>query len=88
MNEQQTKVVIVQSPKSVGVAIILTFFFGPLGMFYATVKGAIIMMVVSLVVGIFTLGFGLLLTWPACIIWGAMAASAHNKKLLAGVQQQ
>ena len=80
--------VIAVSPKNVGVAIILTVLFGPLGMFYSTITGAIIMMVVSLIVGVLTIGFGLILTWPACIIWGAMAANAHNKKLMAGVQQQ
>jgi hypothetical protein len=87
-NEQGKQVVIAVSPKSVGIAIILTVLFGPLGMFYSTVTGAIIMIVVSLVVGIFTVGFGLLLTWPMCIIWGAIAASAHNKKLMAGVYKQ
>jgi hypothetical protein len=87
-NEQGKQMVIAVSPKNVGVAIILTVLFGPLGMFYSTITGAIIMIVVSLVVGVLTVGFGLVLTWPACIIWGAMAASAHNKKLMAGVQQQ
>ena len=35
-----TTVVTVASPKSVGVAFLLTFLFGPLGMFYSTVSGA------------------------------------------------
>lgn len=87
-NEQAKQMVIAVSPKNVGVAIILTILFGPLGMFYSTIAGAIIMMVVSLVIGLVTLGVGLLLTWPVCIIWGAMAASAHNTKIMAGVQQK
>lgn len=87
-NEQAKQMVIAVSPKNVGIAIILTILFGPLGMFYSTIAGAIIMMVVSLVIGLVTFGVGLLLTWPVCIIWGAMAASAHNKKIMAGVQQK
>ena len=84
MNEQGQQVTVVLAPKSVGIAIILTFLFGPLGMFYSTITGAIVMMVISAVVGVLTVGFGLLLTWPVCIIWGAIAASSHNKKLMAG----
>lgn len=82
-NEHGRQVIVAVSPKNVGVAIILTVLFGPLGMFYSTVSGAIIMMVVTAIVFFFTLGFGLLLTWPICVIWGAVAASAHNKQLMA-----
>lgn len=84
-NEPGKQVVIVAAPKNVGIAILLTVLFGPLGMFYSTIVGAIVMMVISLIIGVVTLGFGLLLTWPVCIIWGALAANAHNKKLLVGV---
>jgi hypothetical protein len=70
-----------------GVSIILTILFGPLGMFYSTVSGAIIMIVVSFVAGILTFGLGLLLTWPASILWGAVATSSYNKKLIEGAKQ-
>ena len=80
-NEQAQKVIVVSAPKSVGIAIILTVLFGPLGMFYSTIIGAIIMMIISVIAAIVTVGFGLILTWPVCIIWGALAAKAHNKKL-------
>ncbi|MFQ6083954.1 MAG: hypothetical protein ACE5WD_11455 [Candidatus Aminicenantia bacterium] len=70
--------------KSMGVAILLTVLFGPLGMFYSTIWGAIIMIVVSAVVGLLTLGFGLIITWPICVIWAAVATSSYNKKLLSG----
>lgn len=81
------QVVVVQSTKSMGVSIILTVLFGPLGMFYSTVIGAIVMAILSVIVAVFTVGIGLIITWPICIIWGAVATSSHNKKLLAGVQQ-
>ncbi len=86
MAEEQLvqKVVMVQSVgKSTMVAVILSFFFGPLGMFYSTVTGGIIMLIISLIVGIFTLGFGLIVTWPICVIWAALAADRQNKNVLA-----
>lgn len=67
--------------KSVGASIALTFFFGPLGMFYSTVTGAIIMLVLYLVIGFFTLGLGLIVLHPIAIIWGAVEVSNYNKKL-------
>jgi hypothetical protein len=79
-------VVVVSNPKSVGVAILLAFCFGPLGMLYSTVGGAVVMFFVSFFVGIVTLGMGLFITWPACVIWAAYAASEHNRRLPYGVQ--
>jgi hypothetical protein len=72
--------------KSVGVAFALAFFFGPLGMLYATVGGAVTMFFVSLVVALITVGFGLLITWPICIIWACMATNSYNATLLASRQ--
>ena len=66
--------------KSVLIAFLLAFFFGPLGMLYTTVSGAIIMLVVSLVVGVFTFGLGLLITQPICVIWSVVAANSHNSQ--------
>ena len=80
MNQQPT--VVVMSTKSVGVAIVLTFLLGPLGMLYSTVLGGLVMLVVSAVVGILTLGFGLVVTHPLCILWAAIAAHSHNQRLL------
>ncbi|MGO8881153.1 MAG: hypothetical protein ACLPVO_08350 [Desulfomonilaceae bacterium] len=76
--------VIVTPTKSVGISIILTVVFGPLGMFYSTISGAIIMLIISAVVGLVTFGYGLILTHPICVIWGALAANSYNKKLLEG----
>ena len=78
-----TTVVNVSPAKSVGVAFLLTFLFGPLGMLYSTVTGALIMILVAIfggmLVGFVTLGFGWLafgpMVWIASIIWGCVAAS-------------
>lgn len=68
VSEQARQVVVVTPTKSVGVAILLTALFGPLGMFYSTIAGAIVMIVVSILVGAFTAGIGLIVTWPICVI--------------------
>lgn len=65
--------------KSVAASILLTIFFGPLGLFYTTAEGALIMCVVTFF-SMFT-GIGLLIAWPACVVWGAMAAEAYNRRL-------
>lgn len=75
-------VVVVGKSKSVGIAFLLSFLFGPLGLFYSSVAGGIIMLILGVAVGIITLGFGLIFIWIACIIWAVIAANSANKKLL------
>ena len=77
--------VVVAPTKSVGISILLTVLFGPLGMLYSTILGGLVMIGVSLVVGVLTLGLGLFLTWPICVIWGAIAANSHNQRLMATI---
>lgn len=74
-------VVVVRNQKSVGVAILLSFFFGPLGMLYSTVGGAFIMFMVTIFAMAFTFGLGIFVTWPICVLWAAHAASEHNRRL-------
>ena len=78
---QQTTVIQVGGQKSVVGAVLLAFFFGPLGMLYATVPGALIMFVISFPILFVTLGLGLIVTLPICAIWAGIAASSHNTRL-------
>ncbi len=78
---QQTTVIQVGGHKSVGGAVLLALFFGPLGMLYSTVVGALVMFVVSIFVAIATLGLGLIITLPICAIWAGIAANSHNSRL-------
>ncbi len=76
--------IVVRPPKSAGVAFILSFLFGPLGMFYSTVTGALVILGIDFLlifVTIFTLGFGGFLyffTWIGGIIWAVVAANNYN----------
>lgn len=80
-----TQVVVVGSRKSVGVAMILSIWLGPLGMLYSTVRGAVVMFFLNLFVAVVTLGIGLVLTWPIGVLWAAYAASEHNRRLTVNV---
>lgn len=88
MAVQQTTVINVGTQKSVVGAVLLAFLFGPLGMLYSTVIGAVVMFFVSLIIVIPTLGLGLIITIPIGMIWAGFAADAHNKKLGSFASQQ
>ena len=83
VNKTETPQHIIVTPtKSVAISIILTFLFGPLGLLYSTVSGGIIMIVIGIILFILTAGLGLIPTWPVCMIWGVIAVSNSNKKVL------
>jgi hypothetical protein len=86
-SSQQPQRIVVVPAKSVGLAIFLGVFFGPIGLLYSSVTGAIVMFIVNIVALVATLGFGLFLTWPICGVWAAVAAKSYNEKLLAGQRQ-
>jgi hypothetical protein len=60
--------------KSVGVALLLTFLFGPLGMLYSTVVGGLVMLLISIPVSIVTFGIGWVVLLPLEMLWAALAA--------------
>ena len=66
--------------KSLGVAVALAFFLGPIGLFYASITGAMVMLTVSVVVLVPIL-LGLHINaviyfpvWVVCVLWAAFAA--------------
>jgi hypothetical protein len=71
------------APKSMVASLLLTFFFGPFGLFYASIVGGIVMLIVTFVAAALTLGFSVLVTWPICMIWAAIATSNYNTRLAA-----
>lgn len=79
--QQPVQVVVAKSEKSMGLAVVLSAIFGPLGLFYSSIIGGFVMMAVSFVVGFITLGFGLIVTWPTCILWAYLSTKRYNAKL-------
>ena len=88
--ENKTQHIVVTATKSAGISILLTIIFGSIGMFYSTVKGAIIMTLLTIVLAVVFLASNpaLLIVhfpvmWIISIIWGAMAVKSYNNKILA-----
>jgi hypothetical protein len=72
------KIVVVGAQKSTAVAILLAFFFGPLGLLYSTTAGAITMFFVNLVLFFILPVVGLIFGWIGCVIWAIIAVSQTN----------
>ena len=81
---QQPQMIITQAPKSMGLALILTFLFGPLGLLYADVRDGLIMICISIAVAFITLGFGLIFVWIGSMIWAYMDVEKYNRQLMLG----
>lgn len=76
----QQKLLQQMKKKNMTLALILSFFFGPLGLFYATVKGGAIMLGISIILHL-TIGVGIFFTWIPCMICAYVAVDNYNKEL-------
>lgn len=83
--------IIVQPPKSVAIGIILAIFFGPIGLFYSSILGGVVMLVIGSILNFFgamAFGVGLLITVPVtciiCAVWSYVAVTSYNEKFLSG----
>jgi hypothetical protein len=75
--------------KSVAAALVLTFLFGPLGLFYCVAWwAALLMFVGAVVIALPTLGIGAALFWVASMVWGAVAASKQHSAFQVWIAQQ
>lgn len=78
--------------KSMAAAIILTFLFGPLGLFYASVTGGLVLLLVDLVaipVSFLTLGVGAIvfpIVWILSIIWAVLAVQGKDRQVITKIQ--
>lgn len=79
----QPQYIIAAPTKNMAAGLLLALFFGPLGLIYSTVTGAIVMIILSVIVGLATLGLGLVITQIICVIWAYVAINNHNKKVYA-----
>lgn len=68
--------------KSVTLALVLSFVFGPFGLFYASPWGAVLLLVVAAAGVVPTMGFVLIFVWAASIAWAAVAAGHAHRLFL------
>jgi hypothetical protein len=66
--------------KSVGAALVLTFLFGPFGVFYVSILWGIVWLYASVLVAVVTFGLGLFIIWPVSMMWTALMASNQHSK--------
>ena len=92
-NNQTTVNITINAPrKSMAVAIILAFLFGPLGLLYASVTGGLVLLaadLVAIVLSFVTFGLGAFLfplIWIASIIWAVLAVQGKEKSIIAQVK--
>tara|TARA_B100000949_G_scaffold64504_1_gene57212 strand:- start:1698 stop:1973 length:276 start_codon:yes stop_codon:yes gene_type:complete len=83
---QPTQTVVVGQKKSVGVALILSILFGPLGLLYASAAGGLILILVGIGLSILTLGMLAIplaiIAWIVSVPWAVIAVSSHNSKIV------
>jgi hypothetical protein len=65
-------------PKRAGMAIALAVLFGPLGLFYASTLGGVVMCMVTVTAGLFTVGVALVPCWLVCVFWAVVATVSHD----------
>jgi hypothetical protein len=83
---QTTTVIVVGKSKSVGVAFLLAFLFGPLGLLYASILGGIVMFVLGLILFFLIPIVGGILAWIGCMIWAVIAANQANANMQKNVR--
>lgn len=91
VNSGSPVIVVPSQEKSMGVALLLTFFFGPLGLLYVRVLSAILWMAVSIVLIPLTFGLALPLIWVLCMLDSLLATGSYNRKMrrrMIAMQQQ
>ena len=65
--------------KSMVVGLLLTFFFGPLGLLYVNIKAGLVLTLLTFLLWIPTLGLALVMGWIGSMIWAAVDIDNLNK---------
>jgi hypothetical protein len=66
--------------KDVRTAVLLALFLGPLGLMYTSVGGGLFALFLLIVLGLFTVGMGVIPVWGLCVLWAYLSAS-HARQL-------
>jgi len=69
-----------RQPKDVRTAVLLALFLGPLGLMYTSVGGGLFTLFLMIVLGLFTVGIGIVPVWMLSVLWAYLSAS-HSRQL-------
>ncbi|HYH79622.1 MAG TPA: hypothetical protein VEX86_07485 [Longimicrobium sp.] len=72
-----------EQPTNIRTAVLLALFLGPLGLFYASIPGALFCLFLLVVLGLFTVGIGIIPVWLLSVLWAYLAAT-HSHDRAAG----
>lgn len=64
--------------KSVGIALLLAFLFGPLGLVYVSVAGAIVLGTLALALALLAPGASAFPVWVAAMVWAGIGATRRH----------
>lgn len=70
-----------RQPKSVKLAVALALLLGPLGLFYTSTAAALFTLFLLVVLGLFTVGIGLIPVWLLCVVWAYIGTQHWNAHL-------
>ena len=73
---------IVPPLKNVATSLIFTTILGPVGLLYASFRGAILMILLGIVVISSKLVFPIILVWIICCVWGVAATEKYNRRII------
>jgi hypothetical protein len=68
--------------KSLAGALLLSIFFGPVGLLYASTLGGIAMIILGCITVSSLLPVPIIIVWLGSCIWSVVATNEHNKKML------
>jgi hypothetical protein len=67
-----------RQPKDVRTAVLLAVLLGPLGLMYASIGGGLFTLFLMIVLGVFTVGIGVIPVWLLSVLWAYLSAS-HSR---------
>lgn len=70
-----------RQPKSVRLAVGLALLLGPLGLFYTSTAAGLFTLFLAMVLGLFTVGIGLIPVWMLCVMWAYIGTQHWNAHL-------
>lgn len=88
--DKDAAIILTQS-KSMAAGMIITWFFGGLGVFYVSLLGGLVLgglELVAWIVTFATLGFGVILLIPihiVALVWTYLGVKKHNTRLISGL---
>jgi hypothetical protein len=61
-------------------AVLIAFFLGPVGLMYTSIGAGLFTLFLLIVLGLFTVGIGIVPVWLLCVLWAYLSAS-HARQL-------